>query len=141
MSGRTFCLHLGLIGASLLVGFWPRLNAQTGSTQPRQIISANILGYAINPSAMAAFNGCLASDTGCTMEVIICYGVHGAAAGTAPLGCIPLPAKSSSESAQGGPPGANYDTAVYFERAGGTELPNGALSGPVAYAEVQVAAQ
>jgi hypothetical protein len=82
---------------------------------------------------MAAFNGCLASDTGCTMEVIVCYGAHGAAAGTAPLGCIPLPSKAA--------PGANYDTAVYFERASGTELPNGALSGPVAYAEVQVAVQ
>jgi len=80
---------------------------------------------------MAAFNGCLASDSGCRMEVIICYGVHGAAAGTAPLGCIPLRPSA---------PGA-YDTAVYFERAGGTELPNGALSGPVAYAEIQVAAQ
>jgi hypothetical protein len=117
-------LGVGLLGLHVLAGA-----PQTATQNPtRQVVSANILGYAIDPSAMAAFSGCLASDTGCTMEVIICYGVHGAAAGTAPLGCVPLRPNS-------------YDTAVYLERAGGTELPNGALSGPVAYAEVQVATQ
>lgn len=115
---------VAFLAGVLLLGLG--LPAQT--TAPRQIISANILGYEINPSAMSAFNGCLPTDTGCTMEVIVCYAAHGAAAGTAPTGCIVLPPNS-------------YDTAVYFERSGGTEVPNGAFSGAVAYAEVRVAAQ
>jgi len=128
MKMRTFLILLAIELVSLAMGVLVprRIAAQTtNSTTARQALSANITGYAMYQSAASAFQGCLATDTGCTMEVIVCYAPNGA---STPSGCIPLPA-------------GQYNTAVYFERSGGTEVPNGTLSGAVAYAGVQVAVQ
>jgi len=102
--------------------------AQTPPPPARQLLSGGMRGYSIDPQAMAAFSPCLPTDKGCTMEIISCYGVHGAPAGTPPAGCVVLPP-------------AAYDAIVVFERAGGTEVPNGAMSGAVALAEIQVSVQ
>jgi hypothetical protein len=86
---------------------------------PRFALSANVLGYEINPQLMTSFQGCLTTDKGCTMRLIVCYGKDQ---------CISLPA-------------ATYPLGVWFQRTGGTEVPAGSLVGPVAWADVQVAIQ
>ncbi len=91
-------------------------------TPVRQSISGFLTSSSLDQAANAAFQGCLPTDTGCTMAVVFCYSVKGS---TAAPNCAVLP------------PG-DYVSMFALERSGGTEVPNGALK-IVAYNNFSVA--